>query len=154
AELQQAVPLENAGSPERHGQRHAHHQLNQRRQRGPLDQVVCLVGQQAQPKTFTRIVALIDDHHASPRATAVNAPAWIIPAMFAARSKEEDLCAATAAASPSDCPAISLIKKDAPPAGKCRTMTSRSGRVINASSGTVASIGPTGSGARLVAKIV
>src|SRR5262249_50089999 len=130
------------------------HQLNDRRERDRLHQTTGPVDQQAfGPKTFDGIDLLISDHRASPETILVKAPASIMPAIFAAISKQGEISSAEAAASPSDRPDIRLSINVAPPGGSRRSMTSRSGRVISASSGVEASILPAGSLPRLLATI-
>src|ERR1700758_4575040 len=91
-----AGPFQDAGFPERHRQRHAHHELNQRRQRYRLYKVLGLVREVAQPVSFTRAIMLIDDHYASPKLIDVKAPASIMPATLAAISNEAEDCSAEA----------------------------------------------------------
>ncbi len=64
--------------------------------------------------------------------------------MFVARSNAGEPSSAAAAASANGRPDIRQARKTAPPGGSRRTVTSRSGRVISASSGVDASIGPCG----------
>jgi len=82
------------------------------------------------------------------------APGLDWPAMFEAMSNSTDVSSADAAASPSGRPDARLAAKTAPPGGRCRTVTSKPGRVISASSGADASMCSTGASSRLAAKIV
>src|SRR5215472_2759004 len=155
AESAEAIPFEDAGAPERHRQRDARHQLNEGRERNRLHQTTGPVDQLAYgPKSLDSIDLLISDHRASPEIIFVKAPASIMPAIFAAMSKEDKTSSAEPAASPSDRPDIRLSMNVAPPGGSPRRTTSRSGRVINASSGVEASILQMGLLLRFVATIV
>src|SRR5260221_953883 len=144
AELQKSVPFEDAGAPERHRQRHAHHKPDEERLCDRLNQATGIVSQQSdRPEPFASPGLLINDHHASPRVTPVNAPASIMPAIPAAMSKAGEASSADAEASARHPPESGQFTNTAPPGGRCRTTTSRSGLVIKASSGLAASIRPT-----------
>ena len=84
----------------------------------------------------------------------MKAPASSIPAMLAARSNAGLSASAAAAAAPSGSPAIEARQKAAPPGGKPPDHDLQAGPVTSASSGSVASIRPTGPSLRLAAKMV
>src|ERR1700751_4614077 len=156
AQLEKAIPLENPGAPERHRQRKAHDQLNERGLCNHADHEASPIDEKADQAdcSFRGDLLIHRRHQPSPRLRSVNTPASIMPAILAPMSNAGVASRAAAAALPSVRPEIRFVRNIAPPAGRCLTTTSRSGRVIRASSGTPALIGPTGSSVRLAAKIV
>src|SRR5277367_2879508 len=155
-ELQEPVPLEDAGSPEGHGERKAQNEQHKRRLGDKSDPVTGPVdenGQGMEPVPDGGPL-LHCAHERSPISADVNAPASIMPAIAAPISNEGRACRAASAATPSVSPAISAERNSAPPARKRRTSTSNPGRVTSPSSGSPALILSNGSLVRLAAKMV
>src|ERR1700722_1606109 len=155
-ELQESVPLEDAGSPEGHRERKSQNELDKRWLGDRPHQATGLVdenGRGTEPLPGGGLL-LHRSHRRSPISTEVNAPASIMPAIAAPMSNDGEACRAAPAATPSVSPAISADRNSAPPAGRRRTSTSKRGRVISPSSSWPALIFSNGSLLRLAAKIV